>query len=343
MQRGRRAPKVVDSPCQIQQVVVLAEIVGGLVPQRAVGQAVTLGGPSAVPVGFETLVQTVVFAQSQAVHVGIGAHTVIGVHAVVVIACRHAVPCLPGLLIVANVLVAQFQRTVVVHIRQSAVITSALSTGSMHITVRAGVMIGAVQHPVISHQAGRELSAGIVSAIRAIGGANLCRRDKAGRGRAEHHASAKSAVAVGGGSHSALHLHAAQQCGIRIHVGPEHTLVLGRIQRHTVQCHIDAAVTRTTQAHVGGSRAQTVLAPCRHTRSAGQQEGKFLAGTRKLLHLFLPDTAHGKRRILLRFHSLHHNLTQFIQRNGIGFRLIISPTRLSHTTYECSHQDFLHF
>ena len=108
----------------IQQVVVLPEVVGCLVPQATVCHLVTLHGPTSVPVGNEVLIQRIELAQASLVHIAIGLDAGVGVQAIVTIACRNAAPGLTRLLIVAYVLVAQLQCTVVVEPGESAIVAA---------------------------------------------------------------------------------------------------------------------------------------------------------------------------------------------------------------------------
>ena len=65
VQRGRSGPVLVDVPSRRQDVVVLPEVVGGLVPQRAIGKliafrlivAVSIPNEKTVLVGNQTLVE----------------------------------------------------------------------------------------------------------------------------------------------------------------------------------------------------------------------------------------------------------------------------------------------
>ena len=108
----------------IQQVVVLPEVVGCLVPQAAVCHLVTLHGPTSVPVGNEVLIERVELAQTSLVHIAIGLDAGVGVQAIVTVTCRNAAPGLTRLLIVAYVLVAQLQCTVIVEPGESAIVAA---------------------------------------------------------------------------------------------------------------------------------------------------------------------------------------------------------------------------
>ena len=90
--------------------MVLPEIVGGAAPQAAVVHPVALGSAEGWvgPILDKVFVKAVEAAEAHAVHIIICAHACVCVKAVVVVACRDAVPCLAGLFVIAEVLVADF-------------------------------------------------------------------------------------------------------------------------------------------------------------------------------------------------------------------------------------------
>ena len=107
VQRGRGAPPVIHLPCHGEDVVIVPEVIGGLLPQRAVGHLVARHDVLTVTVYRKALVQTIVPAEAQAVHVLVGLHAVVAVQTVVVVTCGDAAPRLSGRLEAAYVLVTQ--------------------------------------------------------------------------------------------------------------------------------------------------------------------------------------------------------------------------------------------
>ena len=133
VQRGGCGPTVADVPRGGEDVMVLPEVVGGLVPVRTVGHLVArrdivsvgvLGEVALVVVG-QVFVEGVKLTQPGVVHIFIGLDTRLSaVGAVhqreVVVTGRHAVPGLARLLEVADVLIADLE--VVAQPRQTAVV-----------------------------------------------------------------------------------------------------------------------------------------------------------------------------------------------------------------------------
>ena len=117
VQGGHRVPMVVDVPSGGEQVVALPEVVGGLVPRRSVAHHVALSEILAVgtagkivAVVAEHLVKSVVAAESCIIEVLIGLDacrsTIGAIHQrEVIVASRHTVPRLSGLLKISKVLI----------------------------------------------------------------------------------------------------------------------------------------------------------------------------------------------------------------------------------------------
>ena len=106
---GVGAPVVVDLPGKREDVVVLPEVVGRLVPQRTVAHLIAADVPTSVPIGFEVFVQAVEASHPGIPQVIVGLDAVVGIHAVIVVAGGYTVPCLSRLLVVAEVLVAHHE------------------------------------------------------------------------------------------------------------------------------------------------------------------------------------------------------------------------------------------
>ena len=159
--------------------------------------------------------------------------------------------------------------------------------------------------------------------VGAIRGAHLSRRNERWSLRLQRHRATEGTVAIGRRAHAALYLHRAEQRGIGVHVGPEHALVLGRIQGHAVEGDVDARVAGTADAHVGGTGAQSVFAPCQHARRAREEEGQLLTRGGEALQFFPVDLGNGKRSILLGAHAAYYYFLQLLDGervSGIGLR-----------------------
>ena len=115
----------------------------------------------------------------------------------------------------------------------------------------------------------------MVGVIAAIRRRQLNKRLLIRRCSSQRYAAAESSVAMGRRANSALNLNRAQQRAVRIHIGPEHRLVLRRVQRHAIERNIDTASCRTADAHVGRPRAQAVLSPGQYTRRIGEKQRQF--------------------------------------------------------------------
>ena len=236
VERGRGAPVVVDIPGCRQDVVILPEVVGGLVPQRAVGHGVALGDVVAVGVFHEVavgivgqgFVEGVVFAESDFVKVFIvldaGLYPVGAIHQThVVVARRNAVPGLSGLLEVSDILIADGE--LVVNPSQSAIVRTGAAACAVDITVGVGLVVGTVEDQMVPKQTGGECTAHVERVVGTVGEVHLTAGFLRRRLRREGHRSAKGAVAIGTRSHAALNLHTAQQRTVGVHIGPEHGLV----------------------------------------------------------------------------------------------------------------------
>ena len=163
VQRGGGAPAFAQVPCTGQDVVVLPEVVGGFGPVGAVVHRVSLclvvsAGvlhEVAVGIGSQLFVERVVAPESHIVEVVVGLDArlsaVGAVHqAQVVVAGRHAVPCLSRLLEVADVLESYAE--VVADPRQSAIIAARASACAVYISVGVGLMIGTVDDEMVPQE-----------------------------------------------------------------------------------------------------------------------------------------------------------------------------------------------
>ena len=163
MERGRRLPVIVDVPYCRQDIVVLPEIVGGLVPAVAVVHLVALSQIIAAGIACEiafviigkVLIEAVVAAQSHVIHVFVGLdagrYAIYSVHQTeVVVACGDSVPCLSGLLEVADILVSDGE--IVVHPCQSAIVGARPPARSVDISVGICFVIGTVEDQMVPQQ-----------------------------------------------------------------------------------------------------------------------------------------------------------------------------------------------
>ena len=245
--------------------MVLIEVVGSLIPLASVAEVERLGRETTA-VGrriYKVFHELVVSSQTIIVHILIAVDAVRRERVAVVVARSDTVPCLTGLLEVADVLVAQLE--VAAYPCQSTIVRARTSACAVNIAVGVGLMIGTVEYKAVADEVGRKVDASVPSVVRAerTGQFNVrnCRRSLSGK----RNATAKSTVAIGRSTNTALYLGAAQQRGIAIHICPEHRLVLGGVKRHTVDSDVYTATTGTTHTHIRCTSAHTVLAPCQHT------------------------------------------------------------------------------
>ena len=138
----------------------------------------------------------------------------------------------------------------------------------MNVAISVRLVVGTVEEPVLPEQARREGTTYVEGVVGPIRRAHFCRWYQRGSLRLQRNRSTKGTVAICRCSHAALYLHRAYQRCIGVHVCPEHTLVLGRIQGYTVEGDVDARVAGTANAQIGGSRSQSVLAPGQHAGCA---------------------------------------------------------------------------
>ena len=151
---------IVDIPRGREDVVVLPEVIGGLIPIGAVGHLVTLSdivtigvlSEIAVSIIGHIFIERVKLAQSYFVHVLVSfdsrIHAISTIHqAHVVVTCRHTIPGLTSLLEIANVLITDLE--VILHPGKTSIIRTATSTGSMDEAIGIGLMVGSIEDKML--------------------------------------------------------------------------------------------------------------------------------------------------------------------------------------------------
>ena len=178
--------------------MILHKIISGFLPQAAVVHLVARDGPPLVQVWvwlFEALIQTVEASHAHLIEVSISLHAKLTVHGIAVVACGHAIPGLPGVLIVAHILVAQLE--VVAQPGKSAVVAARVAAGAVQIAVGAGVVVGSVEDEMVADEAGGEVAAHIIGVVGAVRPGDLERRLVVGHGRGQRDGAAEGTVAIG--------------------------------------------------------------------------------------------------------------------------------------------------
>ena len=114
----------------------------------------------------------------------------------------------------------------------------------------------------------------VVCALRrlsAFGGlSRLCR---GGHGAA----GAEGGAAVGGGAYAAMDIERGHAAGHVGHIDPKDGLALAIVERHIVEGHVDAGVVGASDAEIGVTDAQSVVAGGDECGSRGEQEGEVLS------------------------------------------------------------------
>ena len=104
------APVAVRSPGCRENIVVLIEIIRSFLPFVAVSEGIWLDGIIALSIAHQIASQDIEFPQSSLVHILVCADSIIHQCEVgIVVASQHAIPCLSGLLEVADVLIADLE------------------------------------------------------------------------------------------------------------------------------------------------------------------------------------------------------------------------------------------
>ena len=271
-------------PGEVKDVVALLEVVGSLLPVRSVAHLVAfcgerlcrIGSPVVVHRYYKFLVERVELAQSVLPHILIAVDSPrLEVGIAVVVARRNAVPRLTRVLEVADVLIRQLEA--VAEPSQSAVVRARASACAVDVSIGVGLVISAVDDEVVGKQTCREVASDAICVERAVRTRHLHGRLKRRSGCSERHRTAEGSVAVGRRAHATLYLRTAHKSCVAVHVSPEHALVFGRVERHTVYRDVDAAAGSATHTHIDGAGANAVLAPREHTRCAGEEPRQLLA------------------------------------------------------------------
>ena len=105
--------------------------------------------------------------------------------------------------------------------------------------IRVGLVIGTVEDQVVPQQTRGEVATQVIGVVGTVRGRQFATSLARGCFCLQRDGTAKGTVAIGRRTHAALNLHAVQQGGIAVHIGPEHALVLGRVEGHAVDGHVD--------------------------------------------------------------------------------------------------------
>ena len=317
----RERKRIGNVPAEAQQMVVLPEVVGRARPEGAVIHPVPFQRVMTA-VDEQALVQGVIGSQPCLPEIGIGPDArFFAIGAVhqreVVVAGRHAVPGLSRVLEVADQFVTQFPTAA--QPGQAAIVAARAAVCAGQEAVGRGLVVGTVHDQVVPQQAGGKVAADIQRVERTVGRRDLARGNQRRRFRTQRDGAAEGAVAVGGGPHAALDLHAGEQFAVRIHIGPEYALVFGRIERHAVKGYVDAASAGAADAQVRGAGAHAVFTPGDDARCPGEQHRKFPAGTGKILEFGAADVCDRERCVLRGANGTDDGFLQFFNLQGIGF------------------------
>ena len=125
---------------------------------------------------------------------------------------------------------------------QSGVPGAGFSGGTVDVAVSAGRVEGGVRHKMIAEQPRGHRETGVVGVVAAVGGVQLHERVVGRSLGAKGDRTAERAVTVGRGTYTTLDLNTFHKCGIAVHVSPEDTLILRRVERHTVHGDIDSGI-----------------------------------------------------------------------------------------------------
>ncbi len=161
-------------------------------------------------------------------------------------------------------------------------------------------------------EAGGELRPEVQRVVRTERCRQFSRRDVLRLCRHKRNGAAESTVAIRRSAHTTLYLSTAEQSTETIHIGPKDALVFRRIEGHAIEGDVDTRACRATYAHVGGTGAHSVLAPCQHTGRTGEEERQFPACLGELLKLLFLDVCHGKRCVFGCTHTLHRHLSEIL-------------------------------
>ena len=148
------APLCRRCPCCRENVVVLIEVVGGVLPLATVAQRVALclivaSSPSSGVV-YHVFNQCVYASQSGFPQVFVRVN--VGEQAIgVIVAGHHTVPCLARFLKVANVFIANLE--VVAQPSKATIVRACAAIGSIYIALCSALVVGAIKDKVLAQQA----------------------------------------------------------------------------------------------------------------------------------------------------------------------------------------------
>ena len=182
VRRDGEFPVLVDVPGEVQDVVGLPEVVGGAGPERAVVHPVAVHRIIRAVDGHQ-LVEGVVLSQAGLPHIPVGQDAgllpVGPVHdGEVVVAGRHAVPGLAGVLEIAEELVGEFPAAS--QPGQAAIVRARAAVGPVQVAVSRGLVIGAFEDEVVPEQPRGDAAAPVEGVPGAVGSADFGRRDQRG-------------------------------------------------------------------------------------------------------------------------------------------------------------------
>ena len=114
-----------------------------------------------------------------------------------------------------------------------------------------------------------------------------------------------------------MNLHASEERGVAVHIGPEDALVLRGVERNSVNRYIDSGVRSSADAQVAGTCAQSVVRPGEYAGSVGEEERQFLHAAGELLKLPALDPGDGERCALRGAGCTDHGFVELLEGCGI--------------------------
>ena len=161
------APVATWCPSSGEDVMVLVEVIGSLVPTTTITHGVREHGVAALAISAQAGSQDVELAEASLIHILVSADAIIHQGEVgVVVATEYTAPCLTGLLEVADVLVADLE--VVGKPSQTAIVGTRTTRCAVDIAIGSCLVVSAIKDEVLAHQTGREAQACIISIVRTV-------------------------------------------------------------------------------------------------------------------------------------------------------------------------------
>ena len=145
-----------------------------------------------------------------------------------------------GGLKIAEVAVADHE--VLVQPGESGVIGTRAGTRLVNVAVGVGLCVTAVKDEMMPEETRRERTAQNISIVGAIRAGDFSSRYQRGSLGGHNDRCTEGTVTIGGRTHAALNLDASERAGIGIHIGPEDTLVFGRVERYAVEGDVDTGI-----------------------------------------------------------------------------------------------------